>query len=84
MAHTDDGCPLLSEWRSLMHRCPEEKALARVAVDLDSLADSLSSWIELHRERVMAGEIPAKGTVLDIDYTRLSLCLAYLSYMAEA
>ena len=84
MSHSDDPCPVLAEWRSLMNRCPEEKALTRVSLDISQLSESLSTWIQLHRVRVQSGEIPAKGTMLDVDYGDVATCLAYLSYLAEA
>ena len=67
-----------------MNRCPEERALATVATDLSQLNESLSTWIQLHRARVSAGEIPAKGKMLDIDYGDAATVLAYLSYLVEA
>ena len=67
-----------------MTRCPEERALATVSVDISQLTDSLSTWIKLHRARVSAGEIPAEGTMLDVDYGDVATCLAYLEYLVAA
>ena len=84
MQHSDNPCPVLAEWRSLMTRCPEERALATVSVDISQLTDSLSRWIQLHRARVSTGEIPAEGTILDVDYGDVATCIAFLHYLVDA
>lgn len=84
LPHNDGPCPVLAEWSALMKRSPEEQAISIVSEDMTQLVQSLTSWIELHRRKVLAGEIPAKGIDLPINHSEVSQCIAYLSYLAEA
>ena len=75
---------LLREWCSIAKQHPEELALARVSVDINSLAESLAAWVELHTKRVEAGELPANDTILPINYFNTSTIIDLLEYLIKA